>query len=167
MYWVSFIEARRFADSVNAYYERTTGYGGFRLLTLPEFIMISIAGNPDYENVYDRNIFDYGWFQREDVQPVGKKKPNELGIFDMMGNVQEWTSSVIGTQTMGRFIQDGTHLTVTERHTNRLSVGGGVGSPFGGTVIRSLGFHQDQSQSIGGGGQMGFRIARVKKKQIN
>lgn len=39
-------------------------------------------------------LADYAWFQENSsgkTQEVGKKKPNQWGIFDLYGNVAEWT----------------------------------------------------------------------------
>jgi formylglycine-generating enzyme required for sulfatase activity len=36
---------------------------------------------------------DVAWFarnSRDHIHPIGRKKPNELGIYDMSGNVEEW-----------------------------------------------------------------------------
>lgn len=48
-------------------------------------------------------VSDVAWYggekyREEDIpHPVGQKKPNKLGIYDMSGNVAEWCSDIHGT----------------------------------------------------------------------
>jgi formylglycine-generating enzyme required for sulfatase activity len=53
------------------------------------------AKSEGYKYSGSNNIDDVAWFEdnsKESAHPVGTKQPNELGIYDMTGNVREWCS---------------------------------------------------------------------------
>ncbi len=69
----------------------------FRLPTESEWEFAARGGNKSrgYKYSGSNNIWDVAWCAEPfytPKHPVGTKKPNELGIYDMTGNVEEWCS---------------------------------------------------------------------------
>ncbi len=68
---------------------------GYRLPTEAEWEFACRGGKSGVYSPGPEPLVEYGWFRANSegsTHPVGKKRPNEFGLFDMAANVWEWCS---------------------------------------------------------------------------
>ena len=92
---VSWEETRVFMDDIQKRKELNQLQRKFRLPTESEWEYAARGGkySEGYEYAGSDNIKQVGWYNvnsGRETKPVGLLQPNELGLYDMSGNVYEW-----------------------------------------------------------------------------
>ena len=122
--WVSWDDCQTFISRLN----NLTGKN-FRLPTEAEWEYAARGGNRcrGYKYSGSNKLSDVAWFDDNSgrkTHPVGTKSPNELGLYDMSGNVWEWCSDWYGTYSSS----SQTNPAGPSGGSYRVHRGGGLGS---------------------------------------
>ena len=95
MYFVSWEECRSFCEKLSEKLGLT--------VSLPTEAQWEYACRADTTSAYAGDLGEMGWYVSNSgskTHPVGQKKPNAWGLYDMHGNVYEWCQDRFGSYFM-------------------------------------------------------------------
>jgi formylglycine-generating enzyme required for sulfatase activity len=148
---------------------------GYRLPTEAEWEYAARAGTrtayysgditqPDYIGP-DPNLDPIAWYQANSdnrTHRVNEKRPNRWMLFDMLGNVDEWTSDQpVFNDPPGPFLDPATEIELTTKYAQDMRVTKGGQAGRGPYALRVAGWDYPPSDSVSAG--VGFRLARTLK----
>ncbi len=103
---VSWDDCQKFLEKLNALPEVKASGKTYRLPTADEWEFACRAGaTGDYclladgTEITGETLGEVAWYDENSdtkTHPVGQKKPNAFGLYDMHGNAWEWTSTAVG-----------------------------------------------------------------------
>ena len=179
--YVSWGDAQSFIGKLNA----VVGKRLYRLPTEAEWEYTARAGTTtrwpfgDDQNQLD----DYAWYRgnawiagKQYGQPVGTKRPNPWGLYDMHGNVWEWCQDWYGEYgTVAQVDPQGPSLSVREHILSGLGnyesvIGAGLFRVIRGGSFSGNGFinrnlrsgNRDLYDPVNRSGDIGFRLLRTE-----
>ncbi len=117
---VSWEDCQTFIAKLNQMTGRT-----FRLPTEAEWEYAARGGNKSGHYVYagSNEVYNVAWYGEDETHAVATKLPNELGVYDMSGNVWEWCHDWYGDYSGDAQ----TNPTGPASGTDRVCRGGGCG----------------------------------------
>ncbi len=115
---------------------------GFRLPSTLEWAIASQAGQ-DYVHSGSNNLDEVAWFRDNSdytTHPVAQKKPNNYGLYDMNGNVEEWACNYEDEDysTLGGCIYFGEYLCGVYSGVSGAVDGDARGDSIGFRIVRSM-----------------------------
>lgn len=95
MYYISYRDCKRFIKRLNEILKNELGNNKFVFPTDAQWMFASQGGRKTHHYAYAGSKFlnDVAWFYDNSssyTHAVASKEPNELGLYDMNGNVWEW-----------------------------------------------------------------------------
>ncbi|MDR0609849.1 MAG: formylglycine-generating enzyme family protein, partial [Planctomycetaceae bacterium] len=137
------------------------GGNGYRLLTESEWEYTCRAGSitPWCYGDQVMDVGDYAWYYDNssmETHPVGEKKPNSWGLFDMHGNVMEWCHDWYGEFYYQQCSEDEENPTGPQEGTAKVLRGGAW--QFGAEATRCA--YRNSSSPDTSSGVIGFRVCR-------
>ena len=97
---VSWDDCQTFIEKLNSLLSNELGGKRFALPTEAQWEFAARGGNKSkgYKYAGGNNIGDVAWYDDNSSMshPVAQKQPNELGLYDMSGNVSEWCQDWFG-----------------------------------------------------------------------
>ena len=104
MYYINWDECQEFVDRLNASLSEQLGEKKFALPTEAQWEYAARGGKKSegYKCSGSHTAEKVAWYTENSssyVHPVATKSPNELGIYDMSGNVYEWCQDYYGRYT--------------------------------------------------------------------
>ena len=150
---VSWSDVQRFLTKLNA---RDTPFV-YRLPTEAEWEYAARAGTTEE---VPRNLSEIAWFEGNSsgqTQPIGQKRPNAWGLYDMHGNVSEWVQDWFAVD----YYEDGPRTDPTGPASGSYRIHRGCGW-FASTedcrpAFRTFNFPNDGYYNVG------FRLLRTRK----
>ena len=158
MEFVSWFQAQEFIERLNLLTK-----GNYRLPNEAEWEYAARSGGKKdrWAGTSDVNeLGEYAWFDENSgntIHPVGQKKPNGLGIYDMSGSVHEWVYDIHDKDAYSLYVQN---IPIKE-------------TSDGFRVFRGGSFHRHKSgmrcsrrfgaSPFNDTGHFGFRLARSAK----
>ena len=152
---ISWEDTRQFLEKLNA----ITGHS-YRLPSEAEWEYAARGGKRSRGFLYagGHKLKEVGWYwdnSHQETKPVGLKQPNELGLYDMSGNVWEWCADHWQDSYAGA-PDDGSTRTEGGEETLRV-IRGGSWTDYGGYCRVSSRFRFD---TLIRNDVLGFRVAR-------